>query len=152
MKILFTHQNFPGQFKFLAPALVRQGHEVLALTMQKVLDPAKVHHWQGVQLVPYAAHRASSSTVHPWLSDFETKVIRAEACMRAALVLKAAGYVPDAVVAHPGWGESLFLTRCGRASPWAFIVSSIIKLAGLMWGLTQSFRKPIMPRTPAGFR
>ena len=36
MKILFIHQNFPGQFKFLAPALVQQGHTVLAMTMQKV--------------------------------------------------------------------------------------------------------------------
>jgi hypothetical protein len=28
MKILFIHQNFPGQFKHLAPALAAQGHEV----------------------------------------------------------------------------------------------------------------------------
>lgn len=31
MNILFVHQNFPGQFKHLAPALARQGHRVLAL-------------------------------------------------------------------------------------------------------------------------
>ena len=36
MKILFVHQNFPGQFKFLAPALAAQGHDVTAMTMQKV--------------------------------------------------------------------------------------------------------------------
>lgn len=35
MNILFIHQNFPGQFKFLAPALVSQGHNVVAMTMQK---------------------------------------------------------------------------------------------------------------------
>ena len=34
MKILFLHQNFPGQFLHLAPALAARGHEVLALTPQ----------------------------------------------------------------------------------------------------------------------
>ena len=32
MKILFVHQNFPGQFLHLAPALKARGHECLALT------------------------------------------------------------------------------------------------------------------------
>ena len=105
MKILFIHQNFPGQFKFLAPALVQQGHEVLAMTMQKT----EAKSWQGVSLVHYTAQRGSTPKVHPWVSDFETKTIRAEACFKAALQLKAQGYTPDIIVAHHGWGESLFL-------------------------------------------
>ncbi|MEI6799837.1 MAG: glycosyl transferase family 1, partial [Pseudomonadota bacterium] len=32
MKILFVHQNFPGQFLHLAPELARLGHECLTLT------------------------------------------------------------------------------------------------------------------------
>ena len=32
MKILFVHQNFPGQFLHLAPALAARGHQVLAVT------------------------------------------------------------------------------------------------------------------------
>jgi glycosyltransferase involved in cell wall biosynthesis len=43
------------------------------------------------------------------VSDFETKTIRAEACFKAALQMKAQGYTPDIIVAHHGWGESLFL-------------------------------------------
>ena len=105
MKILFIHQNFPGQFKFLAPALLGQGHEVAAMTMQK----GSAGQWQGVKLLPYTASRGTTPNVHPWVSDFETKTIRGEACFRAALQLKAEGYVPDAIVAHHGWGESLFL-------------------------------------------
>ena len=105
MKLLFIHQNFPGQFKFLAPALARQGHEVVAMTMQK----SEAGQWQGVRLVPYAASRGTTPKVHPWVSDFETKTIRGEACFRAALRLKAQGFCPDLVIAHPGWGESLFL-------------------------------------------
>ncbi len=105
MKILFVHQNFPGQFKFLAPALAKRGHQVTAMTMQKVT----ASQWNGVNLVPYAPSRGSTPGVHPWVSDFETKVIRGDACFRAAMRMREQGYVPDVVVAHPGWGETLFL-------------------------------------------
>jgi len=105
MRVLFVHQNFPGQFKHLAPALVQLGHRVVAMTMKG----GQGAHWQGVQLAHYQAERGSSATIHPWLADFETKTIRAEACFRAALQLKAQGFEPEVIVAHPGLGESLFL-------------------------------------------
>ena len=105
MNILFIHQNFPGQFKFLAPALAQQGHTVVAMTMQKT----EAKEWQGVKLVPYNASRGTTPKVHPWISDFETKTIRAEACFRAALQKKDDGFSPDVIVSHHGWGESLFL-------------------------------------------
>ena len=105
MNILFIHQNFPGQFKFLAPALAAQGHSVVAMTMQK----KNAGEWQGVKLAPYSASRSTTPNVHPWVSDFETKTLRGEACFRAALQLRASGLTPDVIVAHPGWGESLFL-------------------------------------------
>ena len=105
MNILFIHQNFPGQFKFLAPALVRQGHNVVAMTMQKT----DAQHWQGVKLVPYSASRGTTANIHPWVSDFETKAIRGEACFKAALQMKQQGFSPDVIIAHHGWGESLFL-------------------------------------------
>ena len=105
MKILFIHQNFPGQFKFLAPALVQQGHEVVAMIMQKT----DLEVWQGIKLVAYLPSHSSTPNIHPWVSDFETKTIRGEACYRAALKLKDTGFIPEVIIAHPGWGESLFL-------------------------------------------
>ena len=105
MRILFIHQNFPGQFKFLAPALVREGYDVTAFTMQ-TSTPAI---WQGVRMLSYCVDRGTTPGIHSWVSDFETKTIRGEACFRASLRLKAAGYVPEVIIAHPGWGESLFL-------------------------------------------
>ena len=105
MNILFIHQNFPGQFKFLAPALAQQSHRVVAMTMQKT----DAKEWQGVKLFRYSANRGTTPNVHPWVSDFETKTIRGEACFRAALRLKAQGFNPDVVIAHHGWGESLFI-------------------------------------------
>jgi len=99
--ILFIHQNFPGQFKHLAPALAARGHHVkaLAITGQAV---------SGVDLKLYKPQRGTSSQIHPWVAEFETKVIRGEACGQAMLALRTTGFNPDLIVAHPGWGESLF--------------------------------------------
>jgi glycosyltransferase involved in cell wall biosynthesis len=105
MKILFVHQNFPSQFKFLAPALVQQGHDVLAMPLRNTPPDT----WQGVRLRPYKASRSSTPQIHPWVMDFETKAIRAEACFLAASKLLKEGYYPDVIIAHHGWGESLFL-------------------------------------------
>lgn len=105
MKILLIHQNFPGQYKHLAPALVRLGHEVVALTC-KVKEPQT---WQGVRIVPYSIQGASTPNVHPWLADFETKLLRATSCYRGAKGLKSQGFTPDVICAHHGWGESMFL-------------------------------------------
>jgi len=105
VKILFVHQNFPGQFRSLAPTLAARGHSVVALTMRQQEVPV----WQGVRVLRYGTPRGTTPGIHPWLSDFETKTIRAEACFRASLRLREAGFTPDVIIAHPGWGESLFL-------------------------------------------
>jgi glycosyltransferase involved in cell wall biosynthesis len=105
MQILFVHQNFPAQFLHLAPALVQDGHAVTALTLRRGLPDV----WQGVRICRYTAERSTTPGVHPWVGDFETKVVRAEAAWRAARALRDGGFRPDVIVAHPGWGEALFL-------------------------------------------
>lgn len=103
MKILLVHQNFPGQFKHLLPALLTQGHEVDVFTMNNYggAEQERVHR--------YAPAKGTARDIHPWLAEFETKVIRGDAAYRKALEIRVGGYVPDLIVAHPGWGESLFL-------------------------------------------
>lgn len=106
MNILFVHQNFPAQFKHLAPALAREpGNKVVALTMREGVP----RDWEGVRVVPYSAARGTSRSIHPWVADLESKVIRGEACLRAALALRKEGFEPDIIVVHPGWGEGMFL-------------------------------------------
>ncbi len=108
MNYLFVHQNFPGQFKFLAPILAsKPGNQVLAMTMRDGTPPGAV--WQGVRLLPVRVMRSKGQGVHPWLADFESKLLRGEACLHTALQLKQQGFTPDVIIAHPGWGESLFL-------------------------------------------
>lgn len=107
-RFLFIHQNFPGQFVHTAPAIARLGHEVLALRIKKHASE-KLVNWQGVQVLPYELSGANVKGLHPWLTDIETKTLRATACWKACRQLKAAGWNPDVIVAHPGWGESLFV-------------------------------------------
>jgi glycosyltransferase involved in cell wall biosynthesis len=104
MRILFVHQNFPAQFKHLAPAL-RPRHEVRILTLNARL-PAQ---WQGISVTHYTLNRGGTPGIHPWIGDLEAKVVRGEAAFHAALQMKDDGFTPDVIIAHPGWGESLFL-------------------------------------------
>ena len=104
MKILLVHQNFPGQFKHLVPALLADAaNEVVAFTMNPCQE------MPGLKVVRYAAAKGTAKDVHPWVADTETKVIRGEAAFLAAMALKNEGFEPDVILAHPGWGESLFL-------------------------------------------
>ena len=126
MNYLFIHQNFPAQFKHLAPALVRQGHKVVALTATRP-GAALPRSWQGVDLVTYAPGKLNTRAQHPWLSSLAAQTVRGEACFHAAIGLRNAGFVPDAVIAHPGWGESLFIkdvwphTRLGLYSEFFYL-------------------------------
>ena len=105
MRILFIHQNFPGQFKNLAPALVEQGHDVRALGLNSNIPNT----WCGIRYHCYSIANPPSPTNHPWLSDFEPKLIRGEACYIACTKLADDGFTPDLIIAHHGWGESMFL-------------------------------------------
>lgn len=105
MKILFIHQNFPGQYKHLAQSLAAQGHDCVALTL-RVKEATT---WNGVRLIPYSLPDRAGQNTHPWVVDFDTKVTRAHACFSAARELRAQGFDPDLILAHPGWGEPMFL-------------------------------------------
>ncbi|SIS86783.1 glycosyltransferase [Phaeovulum vinaykumarii] len=103
MKILFVHQNFPGQFPHLAPALAQRGHEVLALTAESNNRPSPV------KVVKY--RNPEKVTLSSPLTRLYAE--SAERGMRAALAARTLrdrhGYVPDVIVGHSGWGETLFL-------------------------------------------
>jgi len=103
MQLLFVHQNFPGQFRHLAPAMARLGHRVDALA---ITPRAKL---PGVRLSRYKPARGTTPAIHPLAAEFETKVIRGMACARAMTALREAGVTPDVVIAHPGWGEATFV-------------------------------------------
>lgn len=104
MKILLVHQNFPGQFRGLAPALVAAGHQVHALSMRKE------DHLIGIKNFQYSLSRQLGKDTHPWLRNTEAAVIRGMAAAEAAAnIAKKVGV--DLVLGHTGWGEMLFLRQ-----------------------------------------
>ena len=105
MKILFIHQNFPGQYKHLAPLLASKGHQCVALTL-RVKEATS---WNGVRVLPYSLPDRGGQKVHPWIIDLDTKVTRGEACYHAAMRLREQGFIPDLILGHHGWGEPMFL-------------------------------------------
>jgi len=104
VKLLFVHQNFPGQFLHLAPEMQRLGHDVRAIT-----DAAN-RHQSDVPLLRYAF---KAETVDPKATrlgrNFTVMSDRAVSVARFARKLRAQGYVPDLIYGHSGWGETLFL-------------------------------------------
>ncbi|MCC5988499.1 MAG: glycosyltransferase [Pararhodobacter sp.] len=105
MKILLVHQNFPGQFLRLAPALVERGHEVCALTDERNerTSPILTHRYRKPEPRP-------DPTATRFGTTFTEMTDRAHRAARAALVLRNRhGYVPDVIFGHGGWGETLFL-------------------------------------------
>jgi glycosyltransferase involved in cell wall biosynthesis len=104
VKLLFVHQNFPGQFLHLAPEMQRLGHDVRAIT-----DSAN----RNASPVPLLRYTHKPETVDPKATrlgrNFTTMSDRAVSVARFARKLRAEGYVPDVIYGHTGWGETLFL-------------------------------------------
>jgi len=106
VKFLFVHHSFPGQCRHIVRALASQsGNEIVGLGINSLSAPVP----KNVRFIQYSLKRGNTSNIHPWLVDVDSKLIRAEACARAADELHNQGFVPDIICAHPGWGESLFL-------------------------------------------
>ncbi len=104
MKILFVHQNYPGQFLHIAPVMAQRGHHVVALTAAK--NPRTI-------TVDNARYQYSGSSINSQNFGISThyaeRATRGMDAARAAAKLKEAGFSPDVIFSHIGWGEGLFL-------------------------------------------
>jgi glycosyltransferase involved in cell wall biosynthesis len=103
VKALFVHQNCPGQFRHLAPALAREGHEVVFIGQKEKQTPP------GVRRLEYTPHRTVTEKIHPYLASFEAAVLNGQAVARLGFGLAKQGFRPDVMIGNPGWGETLFL-------------------------------------------
>ena len=104
MKILFVHQNFPGQYLHLARYLGAIASNQVVFITQHVRSTLP-----GVQTILYAPQRAGTPETHRYLQATEAAVLNAQGVARVALNLKKSGFVPDVMVGHNGWGEIWYL-------------------------------------------
>ena len=102
-QILFIHNNFPAQFGFLARRLQAEGHRCAAIASST---------GRAIPCVALATWRIARGTTPGIFSPAtraEADMLRGAAAAGEAVALRAKGFSPDLVVAHPGWGESLFV-------------------------------------------
>lgn len=107
MKVVFIHQNFPGQFKHVAPAMAAAGHEVVAIGVNKPAFPCP-----GARIMLYRPRVACAETIEKApdnIKESEAKIARGHYVARCLLKLKQEGFVPDVIFAHSGWGEAYFV-------------------------------------------
>jgi glycosyltransferase involved in cell wall biosynthesis len=104
MRVLFVHQNFPGQYRHLAAHYAR-GNQVIALGEKA--NVARQPRIPGVNLFGYEAPEAGKPDA------FDAAVLKAirrgTRVAAAAAQIKRQGFYPDVIFAHIGWGEALFL-------------------------------------------
>jgi glycosyltransferase involved in cell wall biosynthesis len=113
MKLLLIHQGFPGQFKHLIPMLQARGDALTAISAPR--PQAQIP--EGLDYRPYKVARGNGQGTHPLALETESKVLRAEAVAAVADQLRQQGYRPDLILAHPGWGEALFLADIWPTTP-----------------------------------
>ena len=111
MKLLLVHQNFPGQFRDLGPALCDRGHELKAIgSSQRPTDPR-------IEVLRYEHKLGERSGMHPHSLEVDEWIRRSEQVADLAMSLKQRGWAPDVMMAHPGWGEALLLRQVFPSTP-----------------------------------
>ncbi|KPF87080.1 hypothetical protein IP81_19115 [Novosphingobium sp. AAP83] len=104
MTILFVHQNMPGQFRHLAAELAKNpAYRVIFLTRREGVT------MPGIITARYPFKEAPPPPAEPLVRSIATSVHFGTAVAKAAVEMTAKNIVPDLIIAHPGWGEALFL-------------------------------------------
>jgi glycosyltransferase involved in cell wall biosynthesis len=112
MKVLFTHQNFPGQYLHLARHFGSQsGHQAVFITQRQDTE------LPGVRKIVYKPRRTITPQVHHYLRESEAAVLNAQEVARVALDLRKAGFTPDVMLGHNGWGEIWYLKEIYPNTP-----------------------------------
>lgn len=105
LRALFIHQNFPGQYAHLAPALAaRKGVQVWGIGEKEGYQAP------GVRYIAYGAPKGAGEATHRYLRPFEAATRRGQHIANRLVQLRdKEGLSPDLVVCHPGWGDGLFV-------------------------------------------
>jgi glycosyltransferase involved in cell wall biosynthesis len=104
MRLLVIHQNFPGQFgHFVRTWSQRPGWDVRGLGRDTAPGLPGFD-----MLMRYKLARNVRADQHLYLRQTEASTLHGQAAARAMLQMKRSGFTPDTILAHPGWGETLF--------------------------------------------
>ena len=141
MRILFIHQNYPGQFVHLAPALAKRGHEVLALTddVNKRTTASRTVRYT------FKKPTIDAATMPRLATTFAENAARAEVVARACAGLREKHkYMPDIVFGHIGWGETLFVKEVWPEARHLLYAELFYKTHGLDTGFDPEIQRDDM--------
>jgi glycosyltransferase involved in cell wall biosynthesis len=105
MRILITHNNFPAQFRHIAEHLGRiPGNQIVFATRTAREE------WV-IQGVNKAVFTPVGKEAHgyPLARGFEDAVRHGAGLLQLCMALREQGFIPDVMLGHSGWGQSLFL-------------------------------------------
>jgi glycosyltransferase involved in cell wall biosynthesis len=110
MQILFVHQNFPGQYRYLARHFASSpGCEAYAIGERENVKRQLYYMPQGIKLMGYDKPReVDADSAYP-VKEFANQHYRAQMLGGLLTRQKKNGLKPDIIFCHPGWGEGLFL-------------------------------------------
>ena len=99
MRILFLHPNFPGQFKHIASACAKAGHDTIFLCQTHYGRKIK-----GVKRLTLKGKLGNEYLDERKLSGLKRNQELAKQYRRAFENLNNEGWIPELVVSHSGWG------------------------------------------------
>lgn len=133
MNLLIIHQNFPGQFRHVALEALRGRMGVIAIGRDTAPGIA------GVKLFRYRPSRKMINGVHDYLHRYEEAVLDGQQVQRILKRLSQAGFRPDVVLAHPGWGETLFVKDVYPDVPLVHFCEYYYRACGADFGFDPEF-------------
>ena len=105
MKLLFVHQNMPGQYRELVQWLAeKKEHEIVFLTQRK-----KPPVFEGVRTVIYKPHHVAKEKTYGLVRTWENAAGAGFGAAQAAGKLRDDGFTPEIIIGHVGWGELTFI-------------------------------------------
>jgi glycosyltransferase involved in cell wall biosynthesis len=110
MRILFMHQNLPGQFKHLIKHYALQpGVQIMGLADAERVQANYPSPIEGFDLFGYVFNKKHESTVIRPLRMTDLALRRGYAVAKSLKTLRERGFDPDIIYGHPGWGEMLYV-------------------------------------------
>lgn len=102
MNVLMLHQNFPAQFRHIARRLAASGHNVLGI------GAATAPGLKNIKMLRYEIKNQPKPS-NRYMATALNGALHGEVVAKVLLKLKKQGFVPDVILAHPGWGEALYV-------------------------------------------
>lgn len=104
MRVLFLHQNFPGQFLHIVLALRRKRDvEMIAVTDSANQNPILI------PTIHYSFDPNLAGQSNPFAAHHAVRAARGAQVGDILLKLRNKNFIPDLVIGHFGWGETLFV-------------------------------------------